>query len=245
MTATAKERIQGALHAVEERVDAARRAVKAKTGLRDPVRPLPYRGWGADGALHLRGRVLEDEGIQDIDGDGLAGRLWKMWKRYESDEIPGAELEVRLGDRVERLETDEEGFFTVELEGVPLEAPWTELEVRLRSPLNDDQDNPPVTGCVRVAGPNAKRAIVSDIDDTIVKTGATSFLKHARTVLLNEATPVISGLAMETITETIITESTMIGHNPTTPGGEGLGDLAVTDREGSRTHLSMQVDGPL
>ncbi len=43
------------------------------------------------------------------------------------------------------------------------------------------------------------------------------------TVLLNEATPVISGLAMETITETIITESTMIGHNPDTPGGEGIG----------------------
>ncbi len=42
-------------------------------------------------------------------------------------------------------------------------------------------------------------------------------------VLLNEATPVISGLAMETITETIITESTMIGHNPATPGGTGLG----------------------
>ncbi|MBN9738229.1 MULTISPECIES: diol dehydratase reactivase subunit alpha [unclassified Pseudonocardia] len=43
------------------------------------------------------------------------------------------------------------------------------------------------------------------------------------TVLLNEATPVISGLAMETITETVITESTMIGHNPETPGGEGIG----------------------
>ena len=42
-------------------------------------------------------------------------------------------------------------------------------------------------------------------------------------VLVNEATPVISGLAMETITETIITESTMIGHNPATPGGAGLG----------------------
>lgn len=42
-------------------------------------------------------------------------------------------------------------------------------------------------------------------------------------VLLNEATPVISGMAMETITETIITESTMIGHDPSTPGGEGLG----------------------
>ncbi|PZG23501.1 diol dehydratase reactivase subunit alpha [Nonomuraea aridisoli] len=42
-------------------------------------------------------------------------------------------------------------------------------------------------------------------------------------VLVNEATPVISGLAMETISETIITESTMIGHNPDTPGGVGLG----------------------
>ena len=42
-------------------------------------------------------------------------------------------------------------------------------------------------------------------------------------MLVNEATPVISGLAMETITETVITESTMIGHNPETPGGIGLG----------------------
>ena len=42
-------------------------------------------------------------------------------------------------------------------------------------------------------------------------------------VLVNEATPVISGMAMETITETIITESTMIGHNPDTPGSVGLG----------------------
>lgn len=48
-------------------------------------------------------------------------------------------------------------------------------------------------------------------------------------VLLNEATPVISGLAMETITETIITESTMIGHDPRTPGGRGLGVGVIVD----------------
>ncbi len=41
--------------------------------------------------------------------------------------------------------------------------------------------------------------------------------------LLNEATPVIGDIAMETITETIITESTMIGHNPGSPGGMGIG----------------------
>lgn len=42
-------------------------------------------------------------------------------------------------------------------------------------------------------------------------------------ILLNEATPVIGDIAMETITETIITESTMIGHNPGSPGGIGIG----------------------
>ena len=53
--------------------------------------------------------------------------------------------------------------------------------------------------------------------------GAGMALADLDLILLNEATPVISGLAMETITETIITESTMIGHDPRTPGGRGLG----------------------
>lgn len=40
-------------------------------------------------------------------------------------------------------------------------------------------------------------------------------------IRLNEAAPVIGDTAMETITETIITESSMIGHNPSTPAGAG------------------------
>ncbi|QLL69146.1 diol dehydratase reactivase subunit alpha [Lactobacillus sp. 3B(2020)] len=42
-------------------------------------------------------------------------------------------------------------------------------------------------------------------------------------IRINEATPVIGDVAMETITETVVTESTMIGHNPDTPGGLGTG----------------------
>ncbi|PKM68294.1 MAG: diol dehydratase reactivase subunit alpha [Firmicutes bacterium HGW-Firmicutes-2] len=41
-------------------------------------------------------------------------------------------------------------------------------------------------------------------------------------IRLNEAAPVIGGTAMETITETIITDSTMVGHNPDTPAGQGV-----------------------
>jgi diol dehydratase reactivase alpha subunit len=59
--------------------------------------------------------------------------------------------------------------------------------------------------------------------------------------LLNEATPVIGDIAMETITETLITESTMIGHNPASPGGLGLAvgrtvhirDLVSAKRDGA------------
>ena len=40
-------------------------------------------------------------------------------------------------------------------------------------------------------------------------------------IRINEAAPVIGDTAMETITETIITESSMIGHNPSTPAGAG------------------------
>lgn len=59
-------------------------------------------------------------------------------------------------------------------------------------------------------------------------------LQDISLIRINEATPVIGDVAMETITETIITESTMIGHNPKTPGGLGLGvgiTVLLTDFE--------------
>ncbi|MCD7989484.1 MAG: propanediol dehydratase reactivase alpha subunit PduG [Klebsiella quasipneumoniae] len=64
----------------------------------------------------------------------------------------------------------------------------------------------------------AKRAGISVSDISLIR--------------INEATPVIGDVAMETITETIITESTMIGHNPKTPGGAGLGvGITITPQE--------------
>src|SRR3954471_13828040 len=60
-------------------------------------------------------------------------------------------------------------------------------------------------------------------------------------VLLNEATPVIGDVAMETVTETVVTESSMVGHNPGSPGGQGIGvgqtvhisDLGQSDSDGT------------
>jgi diol dehydratase reactivase alpha subunit len=70
-------------------------------------------------------------------------------------------------------------------------------------------------------------------------------LSDLRAVLLNEAAPVIGDVAMETITETVITESAMIGHNPSTPGGLGLA-LGITVRledlqAASREHAHIVI----
>ncbi|EPY7323854.1 propanediol dehydratase reactivase alpha subunit PduG [Klebsiella quasipneumoniae] len=73
----------------------------------------------------------------------------------------------------------------------------------------------------------AKRAGISVSDISLIR--------------INEATPVIGDVAMETITETIITESTMIGHNPKTPGGVGLGvGITITPEE----LLTRPADAP-
>lgn len=58
-------------------------------------------------------------------------------------------------------------------------------------------------------------------------------------IRLNEAAPVIGDTAMETITETVITESSMIGHNPSTPAGIGqaVGELLFLE------HLSQGKAG--
>lgn len=61
--------------------------------------------------------------------------------------------------------------------------------------------------------------IQKSIDNVLKKT--TCQLTDVDLITINEATPVIGDVAMETITETVITESTMIGHNPETPGGVG------------------------
>lgn len=69
-----------------------------------------------------------------------------------------------------------------------------------------------------------------------IKKSLTQVLKKAKLdissidlIRINEATPVIGDVAMETISETIITESTMIGHNPNTPGGVGIGSGYTVD----------------
>src|SRR5262249_20028945 len=55
-----------------------------------------------------------------------------------------------------------------------------------------------------------------------------------------DAAPVVAGMAMQTITETTVTESTMVGHNPSTPGGHGLGAGTLIPFAALATEPSME-----
>ena len=96
---------------------------------------------------------------------------------------------------------------------------------------------------VRTVGiKGTSRNAVGVIEGLDLALGRAGMTRHdLNLVLLNEATPVIGDVAMETITEMVITESAMIGHNPSTPGGVGLGLGTTVALDGL---LGRPPDGP-
>ncbi|MBR0092155.1 MAG: diol dehydratase reactivase subunit alpha [Lachnospiraceae bacterium] len=65
------------------------------------------------------------------------------------------------------------------------------------------------------------KGVFKSLSNALEKAGLR--IEDVNEIRVNEAAPVIGDVAMETITETIITESTLIGHTPDTPGGLGMG----------------------
>lgn len=99
------------------------------------------------------------------------------------------------------------------------------------------------SGIVATTGTKGTRDNIGGVIGALEQALATAGRSQAEVALirLNEAAPVIGDVAMETITETIITESTMIGHNPQTPGGQGIG-VGTTIRLEQLTGLDPEHD---
>lgn len=79
------------------------------------------------------------------------------------------------------------------------------------------------SGIIRTTGTKGTIENVDGVIKLLRQLTADGNSARVQKVLINDATPVIADFAMDTITETIITDSAMIGHNPETPGGVGLG----------------------
>ena len=164
---------------------------KLRYGWLAPVRPVVYRGHGTDRTIYLTGRVLEEKVVRPAFIDDSARRnLRAMASRFLTPEVPGARLLVRIGSQGKTVIADDEGFFDVRLdlsEPRPSKRTWHEASVEVLWPLAPDQEDHLTTGEVLAPQERASFGIISDIDDTILRTEATSILRMLRLVMLSNA----------------------------------------------------------
>ncbi len=164
--------------------------LKHRLATYDAVQIVPYRTYGTPYKIFVRGRVLEDKKITKAkDGDGMIDNLLNMYKRFESDEVSGAKLQLQLGNKYYTVITDKEGYFVFDIHpGEPLitDALYHVLTLTL---IDAPIPFSPVTVDAEMMIPpaDAEYGIISDIDDTIIQTGAVNMLAMGKTVLLGNA----------------------------------------------------------
>ena len=177
-------------NALEERFDGLRLGIKTRFGLLDPFEILPYRGHGTPRELFLRGRVLEERGItRSGQRSSVLTNVGNMARRFASDEVPHARVRASFAGQDVEAVADEEGFFDVRFdlrEPITETNDWHPVELELLSPAS------PGGGVVRSTGQvlvprGARFGVISDLDDTVVRSNATNALKMAWITLLNDA----------------------------------------------------------
>ncbi|GAB3533277.1 DUF2183 domain-containing protein [Pontibacter brevis] len=175
----------------EEKVDHLTFELKNKLGLNRPLHIVTYRSYGTPNRLYVKGRVLVNKGIRRSEtNDTLWENLLNMYRRFESDEIPNARVQLTLQGQQHEITTDAEGYFVLNMEPkepLQLDDIWHKIDIRLIDAPMTFEGEVSEPAYVLVPPPDAEYGIISDIDDTIIRTGATSLLETGRNVLLNNA----------------------------------------------------------
>ena len=156
-----------------------------------PIQIVTYRTYGTRKWMFVRGRVLRDKGIgRATDQDTILNNLLNMYKRFESDEIPHARLRADFQGKPHYTTTDEEGYFVFQFateNPVDWNDMWHELDIRLIAAPYSFSEGIKNTAHVLVPPSDAEYGIISDIDDTVVKTTATSLLAMSRNTFFHNA----------------------------------------------------------
>lgn len=190
-----KQALRNVILDFEAQYDAAKFRLQQRLGLGKIV-IVPYLGHGTSQAIYLKGRVLRDKGIlSPMEDDTIWRNMLNMYKRYQSDEIPGARLRARFGDLVQEVVTNVEGHFDLEFHPTTLpqtEDMWHEIHLELLDYPGKEQ-NPAepqtieATGRVIVPPSDAEYGVISDIDDTVLRTDVVNLLAMARNTFLKNA----------------------------------------------------------
>lgn len=165
--------------------------LRQRLNLDEDVQIVTYRSYGTLNKLYVKGRVLENKRIrQAAASDSIWRNIIAMYRRFESDEIPGAKLGIQFPDGEAVVTSDAEGYFVKEVtKSVPIERTdmWYEIPVKLLSTPIGKNIAPVVNAEVLVPPHDAEYGIISDIDDTIIKTSATNLLAMSRNTFFHNA----------------------------------------------------------
>lgn len=203
-------------HKAEHVFDRVKFKVKDALNLFDPVIIYPYRGYGNGKKAWISGRILEKERMIH-DDDQYDHTFWnnlrKIWKRYESDEIPGVKLEGELNGLKAEAVSDQEGYFTMIFEGIEnasLADGWHKAHLKIVGMPYDLEYEESAVAAVRICNQKDCIGIISDVDDTIIKSNAMNAIKKLHVMLSNHAE---SRVAFEGVSD-LYHELTADGKNP-------------------------------
>jgi phosphatidate phosphatase APP1 len=186
-------RIRKTIHQAENNFDSVKMKVKNALNLFDPIIIFPYRGYGTGNKAWMKGRVLEIEDIIHTD-EKHPNTFWynlrKIWKRFESDEIPGVEIEGELQGIQASSVTDDEGYFDLEFEGPAewqLSDGWHTVKLKITNMPYDMKHEDSAEGEILISNGSKRFGIISDVDDTIIKSAAVNPLRKLQIMLTQNA----------------------------------------------------------
>jgi phosphatidate phosphatase APP1 len=183
-----KSRLPALIDRTDKSSDGVRLRLRKVTGFNDPLMIIPYLGYGSADKLLFGGRVLEDEGFTPMSSaDSTWRNLINMYKRFETDEVPGARILARFQGIKSEVSTDEEGYFHFEIQPARrLDShQWQDVELELVDPPSRKEHPVRATAQVLVPSATARFGIISDIDDTVISTNVSNKLKMVLTVILS------------------------------------------------------------
>ncbi len=162
---------------------------KRATGLLRPLRARPYQGHGTASLVHVKGRVREQTGVASpLPSHSPVQNLAAMVRRFTATPVPGAQVMVRVGGAEVRVSSDVGYFRTTVHPELALEPGWHDLTATLLAdPEAGRPEGEPLSSQVLVPDPDASFGIISDLDDTVIRSEITSPVGALATMLFHNA----------------------------------------------------------
>jgi phosphatidate phosphatase APP1 len=153
------------------------------------VRILPFIGYGSAETIRLQGRILE--AVRLTPGN-LANTAWKnignFYRRFRAAKHPGVRVNIRVGDLRAHCVTGAEGYFQMEgANSAQISSGWHDAEFEVPDIRDPHHGATTATGQLLIPSADARVGIISDLDDTVVKTHVVSRLRMLANVALRNA----------------------------------------------------------